>query len=482
MGKLYIVGMGTGDMGDLTMKAIDRINSKDKKIIRTEKHPITNYLVEKGLEFESLDYLYESKEDLEDVYIEIVEKIKVDIEGQDISYLVPGDPLIGEKTVEILLKTGLDIEIISGISFLENILKLSNKTIVDDIKVIDSTDIKYGKLDINIDTIIHNVYNHRILSELKIILGEYYGDEHSIFLINNNGNINDVEISKIPIYELDRNKDILAFSSVYLPKVNKKEEHIYDFNDLVEIMDTLRGENGCPWDKEQDHKSLRRYLIEECFELVDAIDSGDVDNIVEELGDVLLQVLFHTNIAFEEGEFNIIDITSSLANKLIYRHPHIFLEKKVENSKEVVYNWIKLKDSKKGLNSVREKLMDIPRASVLNRAYKVQQRAKAFGFDWDDIKGPLNKVNEEYKEIIEELEKEPRNLERIEGELGDLFFAVVNLSRFLNISPEIALNKTIDKFINRILCMENMAEEKGYTLEGLSLEQMDELWERSKKK
>lgn len=246
------------------------------------------------------------------------------------------------------------------------------------------------------------------------------------------------------------------------------------------IMRVLRGIEGCPWDIEQTHESIRQSLIEEAYEVVDAIDSKDVDNLCEELGDLLLQVIFHSQIAYEEGEFNPIDITSSLANKLILRHPHVFSQKYVENSTEVVYNWNKIKYANRDITTLTGILKDLPRLPALMLSFKVQDKAADIGFDWDDIQGPIDKVKEEFHEVMEAMDLYGKEDERVEGEVGDLLFAVVNLSRFLSVNPEVALNRTIKKFINRLEIMEVKSEEMGKKLDDLNLQELDQLWNMAK--
>lgn len=245
-------------------------------------------------------------------------------------------------------------------------------------------------------------------------------------------------------------------------------------------MRILRSNEGCPWDIEQSHESIRQSLLEEAYEVVDAIDSGDIDNLIEELGDLLLQVVFHCQIAYEEGEFNPIDVTSALGNKLILRHPHVFLQKNVENSEEVVYNWNKIKYESRELETLTDRLKDLPKLPALMMSSKVQDKAAEVGFDWDDIQGPIDKVSEEFNEVLDAFKQYGIEDKRVEEEMGDLLFAVVNLSRFLNVNPEVALNKTINKFINRLEYVEVKSKEKGKDLKDMTLDEMDSLWNDAK--
>lgn len=481
MGKIYIIGLGPGDINSLTLGAVERINSGDKNFLRTEKHPTVNYFIDKNIPYKSYDFLYDSEDSFDKVYEKIVEDLIEESNGNSsINYFVPGHPLIAEKTVEILTSQDIDIEIISGMSFIEPMIELIGRDPINGLKLVDGEEFNNLMVNINIDMIITQVYNFRILSEVKIALSEIYGDEHEIYLVHNAGVKGYEKKYSIPVYELDRVQEVGPLTSIYVPKIDKNHKKVFDFNDLLDIMRILRSENGCPWDMEQTHESIRQSVIEEAYEVVDAIDKNDVDGLIEELGDLLLQVIFHSQIGFDEGEFTIYDITSALGNKLIYRHPHVFLKKSVENSEEVVYNWNMLKYAKRNITKFIDKLKDIPKLPALMTSFKIQEKAAEVGFDWEDIEGPLSKIKEEYEEVLEVMEKFGGGDERTEEELGDLIFAIVNLSRFLDINPEIALNRTINKFINRFEFMEERLEGIGKKFEEMTLEEMDELWNEAK--
>ena len=484
MGKIYVIGLGPGNVDSLTLGAIKRINSGDKNYLRTDKHPTVDYFKENNISYKSYDYIYDTEDDFDEVYGKIVEElIKESSIYGDINYYVPGNPMVAEKTVEILLKKkDIEIEIISGMSFIEPLIELVKRDPIHGLKIVDGTVFNNQMVDINSDIIITQVYNQRILIDLKITLSETYGDDYYIWVIHRAGIEGEEEVNNIPIYQLDRIQEVGHLTSVYVPKIEENNRKVFDFNDVIGIMKVLRGENGCPWDCEQTHQSIRQSVIEEAYEVVDAIDKDDIDNLIEELGDLLLQVIFHCQIAYDEGEFNLIEVTSGLVNKLIYRHPHIFLEKNVDNSSEVVYNWNKLKDSKRGYKDLTDKLKDLPSLPALLKSAKIQDRAADAGFDWEDIQGPLDKIVEEYHEVLEAKDKFGPGDERVEEELGDLIFAVVNLSRFLNVNPEVALNRTNNKFIKRIEIMELEARKMGKELEQMDLQQMDALWNQAKKK
>jgi len=252
-----------------------------------------------------------------------------------------------------------------------------------------------------------------------------------------------------------------------------------EFDRLVEIFERLRAPGGCPWDARQTHKSISQCAVEEAYELMDAIDSGDLDHLREELGDLLLQVLFHSTIAKDLGEFTIRDVINGLADKLIYRHPHVFGTEQVAGSEEVIRNWERLKQQEEGKEG-RESILDgIPEAlPALLQARKIQSRASRAGFDWPDHRGVIDKVKEEADELREAMER--GDPEDIKAEIGDLLFSIVNLSRFAGVDPETALRRTNRTFRNRFRKIEEEALRRGVPLEEMSLEEMDEIWQRAK--
>ncbi|MBQ5590254.1 MAG: nucleoside triphosphate pyrophosphohydrolase [Clostridia bacterium] len=255
----------------------------------------------------------------------------------------------------------------------------------------------------------------------------------------------------------------------------------YDVSDLVKIMEILRSDDGCPWDREQTHDSIRNNFLEEAYEAVDAIDKDDKDELKEELGDVLLQVIFHAQIEKEQGSFDLSDIADGVCKKLILRHPHIFGDVVAETSDKVLDNWDKIKMQEKGQESYTDTLKSVPAAfPALMRAAKVQKRAAKANFDWEDIYEPLFKVGEELAELEEAIEKGcPMS---ISEEFGDLLFATVNVSRFLKIDSEETLNRATDKFINRFEMVEKICNERKIDMKNSSLEELDAIWDEVKHK
>lgn len=247
------------------------------------------------------------------------------------------------------------------------------------------------------------------------------------------------------------------------------------FEKLIDIMSRLRGPNGCPWDREQTHSSLRQYLIEETYEVLEVLDEENYPELCNELGDLLLQIVFHAQLAKESQRFNIADIIEAITEKLIRRHPNVFANVEINTAEEQSVNWERIKKTE-GKKSVID---GVPKAmSALLRAGRIQQKAATVGFDWPDQKPVWDKVHEELGELDEALQQ--KNKTRIEEELGDLLFSLVNLSRFLNINPEDALRKTINKFSTRFQKVETYFEENGENINEKSLEEMDAVWDKIK--
>jgi tetrapyrrole methylase family protein/MazG family protein len=270
----------------------------------------------------------------------------------------------------------------------------------------------------------------------------------------------------------------MPFPAVVLFPAQKLTERArFDFSDLVEIMTTLRGENGCKWDRAQTHKSIRINLIEEAYELVDAIDADDKAMILEEIGDVLLQAVFHTHIEMQEGTFGYGEMLTAICQKLLSRHTHIFGENRAENAEQALNFWNEAKSVEKGYKTVASAMELVPKnMPALLYSYKLQKKAAKAGFDWDDVKGVVDKIGEEILELMS-----ARNTKEREDEGGDLLFAAVNLLRFLDVEPELALKAASEKFLKRFKLLEQKISAQGKKIGDLSLAQMEEVWQDVKR-
>lgn len=292
----------------------------------------------------------------------------------------------------------------------------------------------------------------------------------------------DEEIGETEVVQVEEDNEQNGWDVAGLQEPVEEGEtgSLFPLDPLVDIMARLRGEGGCPWDREQDHQSLKPYLIEEVYEVLDALDEEDMYKICEELGDLLLQIVFHTQIARENRQFDMNDVIAGINEKLIRRHPHVFGSIKARDSREVLINWEKIKAKERDEGAPKSLLATVPAAlPALMRANKLQKAAARVGFDWPDYQGAYDKTQEELHELKAAITAGDR-LE-IEEEVGDLIFSAVNLARLLGIEPEGALSKTTAKFIRRFEYVENMSRKKGKDLSHLTLAEMDKWWEEAKK-
>lgn len=254
----------------------------------------------------------------------------------------------------------------------------------------------------------------------------------------------------------------------------------YNCEDLLEIVKILRAPGGCPWDAEQTHESIKKNLIEETYEVIEAINKQDKDLLSEELGDLLLQIALHTEMEKEANTFDFDDVCNGISQKLIIRHPHVFGDVKADTTDEVLTNWEAIKRQTKQLKTTTESMLSVPRElPALMRSTKIQSKASKVGFDWDNIDGALEKVDEEVKEVRDALKNGSK--EDVSEELGDLLFAVVNVTRFADVDAEEALTAATDKFLNRFSLVEKKAQEKGIDMKASSIEELDRLWDEAKK-
>jgi len=480
-GKIYIAGLGPGSKEYISLGVLDLLKAKEKVYLRTEQHPVVQYLKEQGIAYHSFDYLYERKNTFEEIYENIAAYLVDEANrGEEIVYAVPGSPLVAEKSVELILEKTDDedkIDIIPSISFLDVVLKRFGLA-HGDVELIDAFNIKTDKLT-GRDTIITQVYNRMIASEVKLKLMEIYPDDFEVFLIMGAG-IKDMEkVEAMPLYEIDRRDWINHLTSLYVPKIQLKIKRKFNMDDLVKIMQQLRGEKGCPWDLKQDHQSLKHYLIEETYEVIEAIDEKNMDKLMEELGDLLLQIVFHARIAEENNRFNFNDVVTRISTKMIRRHPHVFGRVKADTPHQVLMNWDKIKRAEKGFKSYTEMMKDIPQhLPALMRAAKVQEKAAKVGFDWEKVDEAQKKLFEEVNELKEVYKTEDRG--KIKEEIGDVLFAAVNVARLLKVEPEMALKDTINKFISRFSLIEELAKQSNRDLEKMTLEEMDVLWDKAK--
>jgi tetrapyrrole methylase family protein / MazG family protein len=484
MGKtIEILGLGAGDLEQLPFGVYKKLMSAGHVYLRTKEHPVITELVKEGLSFTSFDSIYEKHDQFEEVYQEIVQELLEKAKTEQVTYAVPGHPLVAERTVQLLLEYGtneeVNIIIGGGQSFIDALFQSLKIDPVDGFQLLDGTSLQSRQLQIDQHIFISQVYDQFVASNIKLTLMERLPDDYEVVIVTAAGSKKE-RIERVPLYELDRKVNLDNLTSVYVPPVQDEQIMLKNFSKLREIIAVLRGPNGCPWDKEQTHESLKKYLIEETYEVIEAIDSGDIDHLIEELGDVLLQVMLHAQIGEDEGYFAIEDVMEVLSEKMIRRHPHVFGDKKAKDSIEVLRNWQEIKKLEKGESD--SSLLDGISKSMPNllRAYEIQKKAAKVGFDWQEITPALEKVKEELVEFENEIKQE--SLIHAKKEFGDILFAFVNVARFLDIHPEEALFETNQKFIRRFHFIEESVKKSGKPIEEHSLEELDQFWDEAKSK
>lgn len=469
MGKIIVIGMGSSDFTQINGQALEIINSNNKIYSRTERHEVINVLKEiKEIVF--LDKYYDSADTIEKVDEKIVEELLKESINEDIVYLVPGSPFVLEKSVELLIKKDIELEIINNQSFADLVFSRINY-VTDGYRTISGKDYNNFKVDFSIDLLIQEVDNEFLLDEIILNISEIYPMETKFSIIKDGG-LKTEEIYQDSLSNYSRRIKPNHQTTLLI----HRPDGLYDFSSLVEISDFLRGPDGCPWDIEQTHSSMRQDLLEEAYEVVEAINEEDPEGLLEELGDLLFQVVMHSQVAKENGDFNIINVINGISKKLILRHPHVFGDLNLDKSAKVLQNWDSIKYSQRNFNTFWERLNDSRGLPSTIRAYKIIDKVTRIGFDWNETGEILGKVKEEYDEVIEALE-DPKALRE---ELGDLLFTVANLCHHLGYEPELLLTEACDKFVNRFKTMEETAQEECLDIQALDKSELERLWQASK--
>ncbi len=471
MERLTVVALGPDRAEQLTLEAADALRSASAVLLRTGLHGAADWMDGQGVRYETLDALYESADDFdglnEAAAAEILRKMDG---GGSLCYGVP-DPMT-DATVAELKKSGVAMRVIAGVTqtslacagALESSLPAQGGYVT-----LAAVDLTGFQLNPALPLIITELNSRLLAGEVKVQLLTLYAPETQVLLGR----------ASIPLELLDRQKHYDHLTTVYIPASPLTERVRYTFADLLDVMARLRRPgDGCPWDLEQTHETLREYMIEEAYELVDAVNQGDAMRIADELGDVLLQVVFHAQVAIEHGEFDIDDVTTAICHKMITRHAHIFGDIHCETADDVLKSWENIKKKEKGLRSAAESMRDIPgHLPALMRAGKVQKKARQVGFDWDSPLLALDKVLEEAGEVRAELDvgRDPAE------ELGDLLFAAVNVARLAGVQSELALGEATAKFVRRFEAMEAAILADGKNLSGMTLAEMDAYWDAVKR-
>lgn len=479
MHQITIVGMGPGHESYLTREAYRILTESEHVYLRTERHPVVDQLIAKGMKYHSYDAFYETYDTFDEVYEAIASHVIELAMTQPVIYAVPGNPFVAEKSVALVLEkaTGL-IEVVHGTSFIDAIVTTLRYDPVKGMIILDALAIESEKINATKDHLFIQVYDQMTASMLKLKLMEFWEDSHEVIIIKAAGIPEQELIVKVKLFEMDHEAEWFNhLTSVFIEGTTPIK---HDISELVDIMKRLRAEDGCPWDREQTHQSLAPYLIEEAYEVKDAILKNNDDELIDELGDVLLQVVFHAAIAEEDGFFELSDIIKMICEKMIRRHPHVFGDVVANTSDEVLVNWQEIKNQEKRHKKIHESMSAVTYSlPSLIRAQKVQKKAADVGFDWESPNHAFAKIEEEVMEWKEAISSQ--DPKAIREELGDLLLIISNVSRLLDIDAEQALMDATEKFIKRFTYIEENLEKNGISPNALILERMEELWQASKK-
>jgi tetrapyrrole methylase family protein / MazG family protein len=476
MSRIVIIGLGPGSPRQLTVEAELALLKGGPLYLRTGRHPLARYLSRRGIQFRTFDPIYQRARDFSQVYRVVARRlIRAALCCGTVCYAVPGHPMAGEAAVRLLKRVapryGIKIEIISGLSFLEPALGALGLDLLEGVTVLDALALDNFKEPHRQHLLLAQVYSRAVASRVKLKLLELYPPEYSVKIVHKAG-YPEESVKTIRLYALDRylfDHDTV----VYLPPAGG-----YSLGDLLMIMSRLRSADGCPWDKQQTHRSLRQYLVEEAYEVIAAIDQENDISLAEELGDVLLQIVFHCRIAEEQGHFDLNRVIDGICNKLLRRHPHVFGQGSARSISQVKVLWEQIKREEKGhLPGFRIPDGGLP---ALLGAYKVQKLAAEMGFDWPTIEGAWDKLTEETAELKDAYKQ--GFSDKIEEEFGDLLFAAVNVARFLKVNPEMALGKALRKFVSRFEYILEQVNKNGKPVTHYTLDELDHWWEEAKDK
>jgi tetrapyrrole methylase family protein/MazG family protein len=480
MNTITIIGLGAGNLDQLSLGTYRLLKEAEFVVARTDQHPAIVELRAEGMALESFDDIYIDNDAFEQVYEEITEKLVSIARERAVTYVVPGHPLVAERTVQLLIEKEregiVQLEIAGGNSFLDPIFAALRIDPIEGFQLLDGTDMKRDEVMMTQHVLIGQVYDAFIASEVKLSLMEKYAYDHLVTIVTAAGSSLE-KLRTVPLFELDRETEIDNLTTVYVPPVSEREGRLKEWSTFREIIAALRAPDGCPWDREQTHESLKRYLIEEAHELLEAIDQEDDEGIIEELGDVLLQVFLHAQIGEDDGYFAMEDVLQAVGDKMIRRHPHVFGNRDVENSDEVLKNWQEIKKTEKPQT---ESLLDgqARHSSSLLTSFNYQKEAAKVGFDWPDITGAFDKFEEEWQEFKVEVANGTKQSQT--DELGDVLFTLVNLSRFLKLSPEEAMAHANEKFKRRFSYVEQSVRNGRGEFSAYTLDELDSFWQEAK--
>ncbi|MCL4505213.1 MAG: nucleoside triphosphate pyrophosphohydrolase [Chloroflexi bacterium] len=494
---LTILGLGPGDPQLLTREAWDTLSAASEVTLRTRKHPtipgLPGHLI-----LHDFDELYERGDDFADVYAHITEAIIAAAQQGDVIYAVPGHPLVGEATVHAILRRArashIETRIVAGLSFIEPVIQaiatsrrphaaaLKSVDPLDGLQVCDALELAalhHPSINPDKPALVAQLYSRAVASDVKLTLMNQYPPEYKVWVVRGGGERGsrgaEESCSATQLHLLDHSDSFDPLTSLYIPALPA----VGGFEGLQETVAYLRAPNGCPWDREQTHETLRKELLEEVYEVLAAIDEGDLVGLQEELGDVLLNVIMLVQIASEAEQFRMIDVIGEIDAKLKRRHPHVFGDVVVNSVGDVLTNWnvIKQQEHDNGGKPARESAIDgIPPAlPALAQAQKLAHKAERAGFRFDNHEQRLAKSHEELDEVITARDNEHRK-----EELGDLLFTIADVADGYHIDIETALREANLKFSRRFRAMENIVRSRNLDMAAMNGAELQAVWQEVK--
>ena len=478
---ITIIGLGPGDPMLLSRQAWELLNSIPEIFLRTKMHAsVSGFPAD--LRVHSFDHLYEEEITFEEVYEKIIDSIlTLGRRETGVVYGVPGHPFIAEATSPEIARRadieGIPFTLVEGLSFVESTYGLLGLDPFPHTCLMDGLELaiaNHPPFPPSAPALIAQIHSPEIASNVKLTLMTIYPDNHHVKMVHGAGSVN-ASVETLELYKIDRNHNIGLQTALYVPALGSSSS----FEGFQEVVAHLRAPDGCPWDREQTHLSLRPYLLEETYEVLAALDEEDHAALQEELGDLLLQIVLHAQIAGEYGEFSMVDVLQGIQEKLIRRHPHVFSDLEVKDQQTVLENWEKLKlaerdDIDQEVNGVLKGVSSALPALV--QAETFQQRVNRVGFDWPNIQGVFEKISEELLEV-----QQAETSDEYEDEIGDLLFAVVNLARWYKVDAESALRAANAKFRQRFEDLEAEVRSQGKDVAKLNLDELDRLWNTVKR-
>jgi tetrapyrrole methylase family protein/MazG family protein len=499
--EIVVVGLGPGRWDDLTIEARDLLLSAPHVLCRTLRHPTVDALRERRPELviDSFDTLYDTAKSFAALYPAMVEEVlHRAANGEPVVYAVPGHPLLGEESVRLLRAEAparnVVVRVVAGLSYLEPVCAaLGLDPLERDLQLLDATHLAdippaaiMGEVLPTRPALVAQVYNRRLASGVKLALGEVYPDDWEVTLVRWAG-MPEERVERRALAELDHGDEADHLTTLYVPPLDPLAAARVP-EGLRYVVERLRAPEGCPWDREQTHQSLRPFVLEEAYEVAEVLDEWDgspemAEKLAEELGDLLLQVYLQAQVAHDEDLFHIGDVFQGITEKLVRRHPHVFGEAQAHDAAQVLRNWESLKRAERaargeeiGAESV---LRGIPKsAPALYQAFELSKKAAKAGFDWPADEGALEKIAEEARELA--VAVACGDQDEAQAELGDLLFALTVVGRRLGLEPERALHAANQRFRQRFMLMEERATREKLALDTLSAEDWLAWWAEAK--